>query len=120
MNAPVAVAIAVSSMLAILRTGTRATRWRAHGQRHRQLPAAAIPFFVFSGYLMGRGGLARRLIDFAALFGGPPARGLGYVNTLTACCSVRSPVRRRGGVLHRGFMIPEMNRRATTATSTWR
>ena len=85
MNAPVAVAIAVSSLLAILANGgdpayTVAQRM-ANGVD--SFPLLAIPFFVLSGYLMGRGGLARRLIDFAALAVGRFPGGLGYVNTLT-------------------------------------
>ncbi|MBE7558727.1 TRAP transporter large permease [bacterium] len=43
-----------------------------------------IPFFVFSGLLMGRGGIARRLVDFANALVGRFRGGLGYVNVL-AC-----------------------------------
>ncbi|MEI7900699.1 MAG: TRAP transporter large permease [bacterium] len=114
MNAPVAVAIAVSSLLAIFANGgapgyTVAQRM-ANGID--SFPLLAIPFFVFSGYLMGRGGLARRLIDFAALFVGRFPGGLGYVNTLTCMLfgsisgSAAAAVSSIGG-----FMIPEMNRK---------
>lgn len=113
-NTPVAVAIAVSSLLAILANGgdpayTVAQRM-ANGMD--SFPLLAIPFFVFSGYLMGRGGLARRLIDFAALFVGRLPGGLGYVNTLTCMLfgsisgSAAAAVSSIGG-----FMIPEMNRK---------
>ncbi len=44
----------------------------------------AIPFFILSGQLMGRGGIARRLIDFAKVLVGMFPGGLAYVNTL-AC-----------------------------------
>ncbi|HON47544.1 MAG TPA: TRAP transporter large permease subunit, partial [Kiritimatiellia bacterium] len=72
MNAPVAVAIAVSSLLAILANGGDAAYTVAQRMANGvdSFPLLAIPFFVFSGYLMGRGGLARRLIDFAALIVG--------------------------------------------------
>jgi len=114
MNAPVAVAIAVSSLLAILANGgdpayTVAQRM-ANGVD--SFPLLAIPFFVLSGYLMGRGGLARRLIDFAALAVGRFPGGLGYVNTLTCMMfgsisgSAAAAVSSIGG-----FMIPEMNRK---------
>lgn len=114
MNAPVAIAIAASSLLAILANGgdpgyTVAQRM-ANGVD--SFPLLAIPFFVFSGYLMGRGGLARRLIDFAALFVGRFPGGLGYVNTLTCMLfgsisgSAAAAVSSIGG-----FMIPEMNRK---------
>ena len=114
MNTPVSVAIAVASLLAILADGgdpsiTVAQRM-ANGVD--SFPLLAIPFFVFSGYLMGRGGLARRLIDFAALMVGRLPGGLGYVNTLTCMLfgsisgSAAAAVSSIGG-----FMIPEMNRK---------
>jgi len=114
MNAPVAVAIAVSSLLAILANGGDAGYTVAQRMANGvdSFPLLAIPFFVFSGYLMGRGGLARRLIDFAALFVGRLPGGLGYVNTLTCMLfgsisgSAAAAVSSIGG-----FMIPEMNKK---------
>ncbi len=113
-NAPVAVAIAVSSLLAILANGGDAGYTVAQRMANGidSFPLLAIPFFIFSGYLMGRGGLARRLIDFAALFVGRFPGGLGYVNTLTCMLfgsisgSAAAAVSSVGG-----FMIPEMNRK---------
>ena len=46
-------------------------------------PLLAIPFFIVSGLLMGQGGIARRLMDFAAALVGRFPGGLAYVNTLT-------------------------------------
>ncbi|MEM1176877.1 MAG: TRAP transporter large permease subunit [Acidobacteriota bacterium] len=44
----------------------------------------AIPFFILAGQIMNRGGLARRLVDFArAAVGGLPG-GLAYVNVVAA------------------------------------
>jgi tripartite ATP-independent transporter DctM subunit len=43
----------------------------------------AIPFFILSGLLMGRGGIARRLIDFAKVLVGMFPGGLAYVNVLS-------------------------------------
>ncbi len=114
MNAPVAVAITVSSLLAILANGGDAAYTVAQRMANGvdSFPLLAIPFFVFSGYLMGRGGLARRLIDFAALAVGRLPGGLGYVNTLTCMLfgsisgSAAAAVSSIGG-----FMIPEMNRK---------
>ena len=114
MNAPVAVAIAVSSLLTILANGGDAAYTVAQRMANGvdSFPLLAIPFFVFSGYLMGRGGLARRLIDFAALIVGRLPGGLGYVNTLTCMLfgsisgSAAAAVSSIGG-----FMIPEMNRK---------
>lgn len=43
----------------------------------------AIPFFVISGYLMGRGGIARRLIEAAKALVGTLPGGLALVNTIS-------------------------------------
>ena len=114
MNAPIAVAIAGASLLAIFANGGDAGYMVAQrmGNGIDSFPLLAIPFFVFSGYLMGRGGLARRLIDFAALVVGKLPGGLGYVNTFTCMLfgsisgSAAAAVSSVGG-----FMIPEMNRK---------
>lgn len=42
----------------------------------------AIPFFILSGQLMNRGGIARRLIDLAKVAVGRLPGGLAYVNVL--------------------------------------
>ena len=113
-NTPIAVAIAGSSLLAILANGGDAGYTVAQRMANGidSFPLLAIPFFVFSGYLMGRGGLARRLIDFAALMVGRLPGGLGYVNTFTCMLfgsisgSAAAAVSSVGG-----FMIPEMNRK---------
>lgn len=44
----------------------------------------AIPFFVLAGLLMNRGGIARRLIDFAKVLVGTLPGGLAYVNVIAA------------------------------------
>ncbi len=47
-------------------------------------PLLAIPFFILAGQMMNRGGIARRLIDFAkTLVGGLPG-GLAHVNIIAA------------------------------------
>ncbi len=72
----------------------------------------AIPFFILAGDLMGAGGLAGRLIDFAAAFLGRFRGGLALVNTLTCMLfgaisgSAAAAVSSVGGTL-----IPEMNRK---------
>lgn len=72
-------------------------------------PLLAIPFFVLSGLLMGEGGMARRLIDFAAAAVGRLPGGLAYVTTLTCMLfgavsgSATAAVSSIGG-----FMIPQM------------
>ncbi|MFA7174077.1 MAG: TRAP transporter large permease [Kiritimatiellia bacterium] len=114
MNAPIAIAIAGSSLLAIIASGGDAGFTVAQRMANGidSFPLLAIPFFIFSGYLMGRGGLARRLIEFAALLVGRLPGGLGYVNTFTCMLfgsisgSAAAAVSSVGG-----FMIPEMNRK---------
>ncbi|MGW8180618.1 MAG: TRAP transporter large permease, partial [bacterium] len=44
----------------------------------------AIPFFILAGQLMHRGGIARRLIDFAKVVAAPYPGGMAYVN-IVAC-----------------------------------
>ena len=44
-------------------------------------PLMAIPFFILAGNLMSRGGLAKRLLDFANVCIGPIRGGLAMVTT---------------------------------------
>jgi len=71
----------------------------------------AIPFFILSGLLMGRGGIARRLIDFAKVLVGMLPGGLAYVNIL-ACMFFGaisgSAVAATSAI--GSFMIPIMNK----------
>lgn len=114
MDVPIAVAIALSTFVAILSEGVDPTivvaAKMANGVESFSL--LAIPFFILSGHLMGRGGMARRLIDFAGTLVGFLPGGLAYVNTLTCMLfgsisgSAAAAVSSVGG-----FMIPEMNRK---------
>lgn len=71
----------------------------------------AIPFFILSGLLMGQGGIARRLIDFANVIMGRMKGGLALVNIMTCMMfgsisgSAAAAVSSIGG-----FMIPIMNK----------
>jgi len=114
MNVPIAVAIALATFFAILAEGSDPTIVVAAKMANgvNAFALLAIPFFILSGHLMGKGGLARRLIDFAAALVGRLPGGLGYVNTLTCMLfgsisgSAAAAVSSVGG-----FMIPEMNRK---------
>ena len=44
----------------------------------------AIPFFILAGQLMNRGGIARRLVDFAKALLGMLPGGLAYVNVVAS------------------------------------
>jgi tripartite ATP-independent transporter DctM subunit len=71
----------------------------------------AIPFFILSGQLMGRGGIARRLIDMAKAIVGVLPGGLAFVN-IFACMLFGaisgSAVAATSAI--GSFMIPEMNK----------
>lgn len=75
-------------------------------------PLLAIPFFILAGELMGAGGLARRLINFAAAIVGRMPGGLAIVNTVTCMLfgaisgSAAAAISSIGNTL-----IPEMNRK---------
>jgi tripartite ATP-independent transporter DctM subunit len=111
MNVPIAVAIAVASMLAMLLEGYDPSLMVASKMANGidSFALLAIPFFILSGVLMGRGGMARRLMDLAATLVGRFPGGLGYVNTLTCMLfgsisgSAAAAVTSIGG-----FMLPEM------------
>ena len=114
LNTPVAVAIALSTYLAILSSGGSPNYAIAMKMANGidSFALLAIPFFILSGHLMGRGGMARRLIDFAGALVGRFPGGLGHVNVLTCMLfgsisgSAAAAVSSVGG-----FMIPEMNRK---------
>ena len=114
LHVPIAVAIAVASFVAILAVGADPSVMLAQKMANgvNSFALLAIPFFILSGYLMGRGGMARRLIDLAGALVGFLPGGLAYVNTLTCMLfgsisgSAAAAVSSVGG-----FMIPEMNRK---------
>lgn len=115
LRTPVAVVIGASTVLAAWALGYQSvlpntSREMANGLDN--YPLLAIPFFVLAGDLMGAGGLAGRLIDFAASMVGRFRGGLAAVNTLTCMLfgaisgSALAAVSSVGGTL-----IPEMNRK---------
>jgi len=115
LNVPIAISIGVSSILTMLFTispgpaVTTVAQQMATGINSFTL--LAIPFFILSGMLMGRGGIARRLIDMAKVIVGVFPGGLAYVNIL-ACMFFGaisgSAVAATSAI--GGFMIPIMNK----------
>ncbi len=114
MNVPIAVAIALAGFAAILAEGSDPSIMLASKMANgiNSFALLAIPFFILSGHLMGKGGMARRLIDFAGTLVGFFPGGLAYVNTLT-CMLFGSISGSAGAAVSSvgGFMIPEMNRK---------
>ncbi len=86
LNVPIAFAIGLSSLLTIFTIGglpeflTVAYKIATGIDSFALL---AIPFFILAGQLMGQGGIARRLIDFANVMVGRFPGGLAYVNIMT-------------------------------------
>lgn len=115
LNVPIAVCIGLATMLTIFSLGTVPTSYIV-AQRIStgiaSFPLLAIPFFILSGVIMGEGGMARRLMDFANALMGRFSGGLAYVNTTTCMLfgavsgSAAAAVSSIGG-----FMIPEMERK---------
>jgi tripartite ATP-independent transporter DctM subunit len=114
MDVPIAVAIGLATMLTMLSLGdvrTCDTIAQRMSSGIGKFPLLAIPFFILAGILMGEGGMARRLIDFASALVGRFSGGLSYVSTL-ACMmfgaisgSATAAVSSIGA-----FMIPEMTK----------
>jgi TRAP-type mannitol/chloroaromatic compound transport system permease large subunit len=68
LNVPIAFCMGISTVLALLAMGDLpAFVATAHkiATGINSFTLLAIPFFILSGLLMGHGGIARRLIDFA-------------------------------------------------------
>ena len=81
LGVPVAVAMGMAGAAAVL--GATDLPVVIVGQRMLaildQFPFLALPFFVLAGMLMERGGITRRLIDFATIFVGRITGGLAQV-----------------------------------------
>ncbi|KAA3616918.1 MAG: TRAP transporter large permease [Calditrichaeota bacterium] len=115
LNVPIAISIGISTILTMIFTIapgpaiTTVAQQMATGINSFAL--LAIPFFILSGLLMGRGGIARRLIDFAKVVVGTFPGGLAYVN-IVACMFFGaisgSAVAATSAI--GGFMIPSMNK----------
>jgi tripartite ATP-independent transporter DctM subunit len=118
LNTPVAVCIGLATVATVACLGDVPTGYVVAQRLSTGIasfPLLAIPFFVLSGVLMGEGGMARRLIDFAVALVGRLPGGLAYVNTLTCMMfgsvsgSAAAAVSSIGG-----FMIPQMEAKGYT------
>ena len=114
MNVPIGVCIGLATLWAVMAVGGVSAMDIVAPRLATGIDSfalLAIPFFILMGLLLGRGGIARRLVDFAEALVGRFTGGLAFVNTL-GCMLVGAvsgssvaAVTSIGGV-----MIPEMPR----------
>ncbi len=115
LDVPVAFSIGIATVLAIFSTGELPALLLVAQRMATGIDSfalLAIPFFILSGLLMGQGGIARRLIDFADVLVGRFRGGLSHVNVM-ACMLFGSISGSAAAAVSSvgGFMIPAMNRR---------
>ncbi|MGL4438469.1 MAG: TRAP transporter large permease [Bosea sp. (in: a-proteobacteria)] len=117
MGVPVAFCLGLSSLVTVLYMGIPpVVVFQQMSTGMNAFSMLAIPFFIYSGDLMIRGGIADRLIRFAASLVGHLRGGLGQVNVLT--CTLfggisGSAVADASAV--GGIMIPQMVKRGYAA-----
>lgn len=84
---PIAIAIGLATMLAMFFSIEPGAAMTTVAQRLvggvNSFALLAIPFFILSGLLMGRGGIAHRLIEFAKVLIGMLPGGLALVNIVS-------------------------------------
>jgi len=88
LGVPIAICIGVSTVATMLASIPADPALLTAAQRMAagldSFALLAIPFFILAGQLMNRGGIARRLIDFAKALVGMLPGGLAYVNILAS------------------------------------
>jgi len=88
LRVPIAFSIGLATMFTLLISMPAITSFTTIAQRMAtgldSFALIAIPFFILAGELMNRGGIARRLINFAKALVGTLPGGLAYVNVV-AC-----------------------------------
>jgi tripartite ATP-independent transporter DctM subunit len=114
LNVPVAFCMGICTLLGVLVAGDLPS-FLIVAQRMAtgidSFALLAIPFFILSGLFMERGGIARRLIDFANVIVGRFRGGLAFANILT--CMLFGAISGSAGAAVcsvGGFMIPAMNK----------
>lgn len=88
LGVPIAYSIGIASVVTMLFSIDSIPAFTTIAQRMAtgldSFALLAIPFFILAGQIMNRGGIARRLIEFAKVMVGMLPGGLAYVNIL-AC-----------------------------------
>lgn len=115
LNVPIVTSIALSSFAAaFIAGGIPAAKLIAYRMATgvESFALLSIPFFILSGYIMGRGGMSKRLINFASALVGPLPGGLALVNILTCMLFGSISGSAVAAVSSIGsFMLPEMNKK---------
>ncbi len=85
---PVAYSVGISAFLVLIANMDFTTASATSAQRMAtaldSFSLLAIPFFILAGNIMNKGGIARRLIDFARVFTGFFPGGLAFINIIAA------------------------------------
>lgn len=114
-NLPIALAIIFATLVTMLATIDTLPALTTIAQRMAagidSFALLAIPYFILSGFLMGQGGIAHRLIAFAKVLVGKLPGGLAIVNVIS--CSLFGAI--SGSAVAAtsaigGFMIPAMKK----------
>lgn len=114
-NVPISISIGIATLLTMLFTIDAGPAVVTIAQRMasgiNSFALLAIPFFILSGILMGRGGIAHRLIEFAKVMFGMLPGGLAFVNIIS--CTLFGAI--SGSAVAAtsaigGFMVPVMER----------
>ena len=114
-NVPVSMCIALSTLAAMMVSIDAGPAMTTVAQRMAggldSFTLLAIPFFILSGQIMGRGGIARRLVNAAKVLIGMLPGGLAFVNVLSSMLfgSISGSAVATTSAIG-SFMIPEMNK----------
>ncbi len=114
LSAPIAVVIGLSALVAIYAAGFDPLEICATSmlQGVDSFALLAIPFFILSGMIMGKGSMAKRLMDFASALVRFLPGGLAYVNTITCMLFGAISGSAVAAVSSIGsFMIPQMEKK---------
>lgn len=115
LNVPIAFSIGISTLLTMLLTIDMTPAIETLSQRLaggiNSFALLAIPFFILSGLIMGRGGIAHRLIEASKALIGTLPGGLAFVNVVS--CMLFGAISGSAAAATSaigGFMIPEMKK----------
>lgn len=114
-NLPIALSIIFATLVTMLLTIDTLPALTTIAQRLAagidSFALLAIPFFILSGFLMGQGGIAARLINFAKVTVGKLPGGLAFVNIISCALfgSISGSAVAATSAIG-GFMVPAMEK----------